>query len=327
MSMAHEAAGQHFLTDEFSSGHIRTPRESVQQYWNDKYPQFKANFVQVLGRLIGEALADDRAPAAVALPEPVLIASAQGKAAEAVGAAGPPGLGDLLSLLFHDTDNDVGLKVGNDLGWEWTALGDTHIKEGGTHPGAGGRSHFDIIKLAVELGCNDVQRAYQIGASESTHNALKDIAFERVAADSARVLASVRQSSPAPTKPGAKYAPEQLVPRVISSVNGELNWKAATFEELLGKALRTDIPDVTVRDALVASCQSGAIFHMMESTAFSQDVYAKVVGITVGYPYQAFRDGVVLPLKADPLKFFYAILNNSDLRSAKPHGHRPERPL
>lgn len=87
------------------------------------------------------------------------------------------------------------------------------------------------------------------------------------------------------------------------------------------------MPTVTVEKALISACRTGAIHTMMESTAFSQDVYAKVAGITVGYPYEAFRDGVVGPLAQDPIRFFYAILNNGDLRVAQSRRNSTERPL
>jgi hypothetical protein len=39
-AMAREAAAQHYLTDAFASGHVRTPVADIRRYWKGRYPWF-----------------------------------------------------------------------------------------------------------------------------------------------------------------------------------------------------------------------------------------------------------------------------------------------
>ena len=41
--MAQDAFGQHYLTDAFSAGHMRTARLGITQHWNAKVPMFYTN--------------------------------------------------------------------------------------------------------------------------------------------------------------------------------------------------------------------------------------------------------------------------------------------
>src|SRR5437763_1048932 len=41
-AMAREAAAQHYLTDAFASGHLRTPVAAIRRYWKGRYPGFWA---------------------------------------------------------------------------------------------------------------------------------------------------------------------------------------------------------------------------------------------------------------------------------------------
>jgi hypothetical protein len=43
-----EGFAEHFLTDAFSAGHVRTPRGELQTYWNAKYPDFKTHLVEFI---------------------------------------------------------------------------------------------------------------------------------------------------------------------------------------------------------------------------------------------------------------------------------------
>ena len=46
LPMAREAAAQHYLTDAFSAGHLRTPIANIRDYWSKKYPMFWFNLRQ-----------------------------------------------------------------------------------------------------------------------------------------------------------------------------------------------------------------------------------------------------------------------------------------
>jgi hypothetical protein len=38
--MAREAAAQHYLTDAFAAGHLRTPVTAIRRFWHHRYPDF-----------------------------------------------------------------------------------------------------------------------------------------------------------------------------------------------------------------------------------------------------------------------------------------------
>ncbi len=42
-AMALEAAAQHFLTDAFTAGHLRTPVAQIRRFWHSRYPSFWEN--------------------------------------------------------------------------------------------------------------------------------------------------------------------------------------------------------------------------------------------------------------------------------------------
>ncbi|WP_217607512.1 hypothetical protein, partial [Chitinophaga sp. GbtcB8] len=46
---ARAGLAQHFLTDAFSAGHVRTQRGKIQRYWNGMYPGFVVNMIRMIG--------------------------------------------------------------------------------------------------------------------------------------------------------------------------------------------------------------------------------------------------------------------------------------
>jgi hypothetical protein len=309
--MVYEACAAHFLTDAFSSGHLRTARADMQTHWDGIYPNFRARFINTLGELVGRALYDQAStahkiivgsvfPMGAVGEREALILEAIKKVKSTLGAAAP-GFGDVISSLCHDTDNVKGLSVINDLGWRWNAFGDDHMLDGKPSGDAGGRSHFEIIRLAVELGCDDIRAAGQLG--QQTKGLTPD-----------QIYAEIRHRSKAPAKAGVEhYAPEQLMPRLAESgpgLNGEQQWKAKSFSELLNNKVRTDQPQ-TFEKAIIESCQSGTFADQFDDVASQQDVAVTVGGVNVGlYPYAAFRAGVVEPLHQAPIKLFHKIIGD-----------------
>ena len=53
-AMALEAFGEHYLTDVFSSGHVRAERTSIADYWDPKVPMFTYNFPRFLAEEIAK---------------------------------------------------------------------------------------------------------------------------------------------------------------------------------------------------------------------------------------------------------------------------------
>jgi hypothetical protein len=242
-ALAIEACGQHFFTDAFSAGHMRTPRASLQAYWDYRHPKFKPNLKKFIGEQLGNALVQQDGLVGLAVAEEAgaqwltstpferrhrdpyaaaredLVTAALAAVEYKLGAT-TPGLGDLLSSVFHDVDNENGLEVINDLGWTWTAYGDDHLSAGQPSKSAGGRTHFEIIKLGIELGCADIVAAHHVGARGIR---MSDVdLYEYV---KTRSQAQVHDEST------NKFAPERIMPRPNpeSKANGTQNWKADTL--------------------------------------------------------------------------------------------------
>ena len=100
--------------------------------------------------------------------------------------------------------------------------------------------------------------------------------------------------------------------------NGDLNWKADSFEALLDRPVRTDIPEKTYKTEIQLSCQGGGTFHaQLEGIADSLDTFA--VGdhdISGLYPRKAFIDGVINPLEHDAIPVFQKIFEELTVKRA-----------
>lgn len=140
---ANEAAGGHFLTDAFSAGHIRTPREDVKQYWEKKWKELGYEDPLVL---FMEWAARQAFPGSELLQRRVideLSAAAAGMSFS---------FGDLLSITLHDYDNKYGLDV-LVAGTQYRVYGDGYLSFGDTR---------QLVDLAVREGIVEVDRAFQL---------------------------------------------------------------------------------------------------------------------------------------------------------------------
>ena len=152
-AMAREAAAQHYLTDAFAAGHLRTPVTAIRQFWDQRYPRFWENLQCKVAADTSSALRK-----LVALTRTVpddLLYHRVLAAVKARTAGWPPvTLGDLLARVFHDWDNSHGLalKGGGSL------FGDGLLEEG---------AGKELAVAAVRAGIDDLQVAYRLGLSGS----------------------------------------------------------------------------------------------------------------------------------------------------------------
>ncbi|MBL8620336.1 MAG: DUF4157 domain-containing protein [Myxococcales bacterium] len=282
-AMAHEAAAQHFLTDAFASGHLRTPRASIRSHWQAKYPLFFSNLKKTIAHETAIWLnANHTNLATIAGGVQDITGNILAKVEEATASMPPFGFDDVVSLVVHDTDNERGLWVKNDLGDAWQTFGDNSYSRGET------ARH---TQQAVALGCQDINHAYAIDASDSDE----------------AILAEVRARTPAPAHPdGAKYGPEQAVPVLDpakASENGTQNWQASSFEELWTKPVRSDDASETFQAVITAGMQPGGELYeqlhgMSEKFPESQAVGWGLAGTLA--PRRGFLEGFFNPMAADP---------------------------
>lgn len=254
-AMILEAMGGHYLTDAFAAGHISSPRTEIREYWNTKYPNFGAQFK-----------AKVTADMAAHLKETALAGSAQvplhfyeGVVGDQINEklAGKPDvtLGDMVGLVAHDYDNDNGLWVVNDLGYRWMAKGDGNLDA--EKPAGAQRTHASIVLEAVRAGVEDVRTAYSLGAQNKTTPLMRD-----------QVLALVRDQPIAPATPGAKYAPEQFMPREDpSSAQGKQYWRAGNIQALWNMNVRDGAP--TYGELIVAGFRGGTAGDELDAIAAS----------------------------------------------------------
>jgi hypothetical protein len=200
-AMAREAAAQHYLTDAFASGHLRTPIAAIRRFWHDRYPEFWGS--------LQHKIAADTAAALREVAKPLRLLRRQALYDRTLGAVRartrdypPVSLGDLLGRVFHDWDNDHGLVLENGA----MLFGDGHLDEGV------GRT---LAVAAVRAGNDDVEVAYGLGASGS-----------RLSGPA--LYATVREATGA--EPDT-FAAEACLPRP-SPDNPALNWRARDIDEL-----------------------------------------------------------------------------------------------
>lgn len=282
-AMAHEAAAQHFLTDAFAAGHSRTPRASIRSHWQAKYPLFFSNLKKTIAHETAIWLNANHTNLATMIGGVQdITGNILAKVEEATASMPPFGFDDVVSLVVHDTDNERGLWVKNDLGDTWLTYGDGSYGKGET---------AQHTQQAVALGCQDITNAYALEVSDS---------------DSA-ILAEVRARTPAPAAPSStKYGPEQAVPVLDpakAADNGTQNWQAGSFEELWKKPVRSDDASETFEAVITAGMKPGGELYeqlhgMSEKFPESQAVGYGIAGTL--QPRRGFLEGFFNPMAADP---------------------------
>jgi hypothetical protein len=289
-AQAREAAADHFLTDNFAAGHLRTPRQSIRDYWRAKYPLFWGNLKKKIGLDCARYMnANTTNPSTIFGTVSILYDKAMEIVEGAVEGKPPMGFDDVVAGTLHDVDNESGLWVVNDMGDQWKAFGDSNL-----HNEDPDNRTPEMAELAVRLGLDDIQHAYTLGTSNP--GPLSDD----------WVLEQVKAQASAPAKAGDKYAPEQAIPHLDQTKdNGQQTWQVDNLDALWAAKVRSD-GDATYGSELTTSLQTGEFHKLLVSLGDDLKVDRPVGewGIAWGgtlHPRQAFLEGFVAPLAADPL--------------------------
>jgi hypothetical protein len=200
-AMAREAAAQHFLTDAFTAGHMRTPVAAIRRFWHSRYPAFWDN---LQGRVAADTTAALRelAWALRRLPARSLHDLTLSAVKMRTNRYPELSLGDFLARLFHDWDNSHGLTT--DAGG--IVFGDGHVHRGVTRT---------LTLAAVRAGIDDVEAAFELGESGA-----------RLGGEP--LYGAVRAATGAPQ---GTFLAESKIPRP-SPANPPQNWRAADIETL-----------------------------------------------------------------------------------------------
>ena len=278
-----EAAGQHHLTDAFAAGHVSTKRVAIMDHWNSRYPDFGLRFIDKMVRDMAVKLNDSAEGLSGAITISMFEDAVRDEINKKLDGKPLPTVGDIVSLMVHHFDNENGLGMTNDLGWQWTAYGDGHLDMVPDAGEASVRSNKDIATMAVQFGCEDVRLAYDLGKSQAANPM-----------DVAEVHDQIRQRVQAPCTPSDKFGPEQFMPRIDTSFDqGESGWQAKDLE--------------TLWDARVRSTE--------ETTFGTYIVEDMAADGTMGHELEDIKNG--LPVKENPFSLWHHIF----MPVALGHGH------
>ena len=286
-AMAREAAAQHYLTDSFASGHLRTPVAAIRGYWKARYPGFWDALQRRVASDTASALRELSAAVRL-LPAGYLHRRTLSELTARTGAYPELSVGDLVARCFHDWDNAHGLQVEGG----GTVFGDGSIGEGET---------TDLAIAAVRAGNDDIEVAFRLGASGST-------------SQGEALYQDVRRATGAR---GPAFLPETMVPRVTAS-NPPLNWQAPDVESLWETPIAGD-RGRTVGEALVEMLQpDGQFIRQLESLGEGLAGSRGAFGAPVVGPWlsrrccQAFHQGFVEPLARDPAPVLLELVNGAE---------------
>jgi len=294
-AMAREAAAQHYLTDAFAAGHLRTPVAEIRRYWKGRHPGFWEALQHRVAHNTARALRDLSAALRV-LPAGYVHDRTMSELKSRTGAYPELSAGDLVARCLHDWDNAHGLHV-EGVG---QVFGDGHIGEGVT---------TELALAAVRAGNDDVEAAYELAAAGST-----------VAGEGRH--AAVREATGAE---GPAFLAETKIP-VPSDANPPQNWQAADVETLWHTPI-VGATGTTVGAALTDMLDPDGQFvrqldRLGEGMAGTHGVFGlPVVGAWLSRTCcRAFHEGFVVPLASDPASVVLDLVREAG--DGRPHPSR-----
>lgn len=227
-AMAREAAAQHYLSDAFAAGHLRTPVADIRRYWKARYPAFWEQLQRKVASDTAMALRELSLMMRM-LPRRFLQRRTLSELTTRTSQYPELSVGDLVARVFHDWDNAHGLLVEGGA----VVFGDGHVEDGATR---------DLALAGVRAGNDDIEVAFKLGRrrSQLSGEALYRAVGEATGADSSHFLA------------------ETKVPR-LSAANAGQNWRAADVESLWASPVVGDT-GTTVGEALVTMLEPGGEF-------------------------------------------------------------------
>ena len=273
-AMAREAAAQHYLTDAFAAGHLRTPVADIRRYWHARYPEFWERLQHKVAAGTAAALREVSAVLRL-LPRRLLNERTEAELTSRTSQYPELSLGDLVARAFHDWDNSHGLHVEGGV-----VFGDGHVDEGMTR---------DLALAAVQAGVDDIEVAFALGRTGR-------------AAPGPSLYQALRRETGAP---GHVFRAETLVPR-LSETNPPQNWMAPDVETLWESPMAGSTGP-TVGDAVVDMLRPDGEFirqleGLGEGLAGSHGILAApVIGPwLLGHCCHAYHRGFVEPLPVTP---------------------------
>jgi hypothetical protein len=243
---AMEAFANHFLTDAFSAGHVRTPRGQIKSHWSSLYPNFSANLVQMISCHMASYINHRDNIGTLATVNKLtsgIIPILEAKAGSSLSAFS---VGDLISMMLHDYDNLHLLQVTSNSDtlssttFNWTSVGDKMLYANLTDPTdsaltAAQHTTQQMVTEAVRLSFEEVKQAYTAHSDDLT--TMMDPA-------NFRALALIPSENISITQPQSQWnAPDirSLNPTIINLIRSTFAPGGEIREELD----KIDVDDIT----------------------------------------------------------------------------------
>jgi hypothetical protein len=294
-ALARGAAVQHFLTDAFTAGHLRTPVARIRRFWRARHPDF---WERLQRRVAADTAATLRELAWPLRRLPARFVDDRTVAALRLRTSRYPELsvGDFLARLFHDWDNRHGIAI--DTGG--VVFGDGHVHEGVTRR---------LALAAVRAGIDDVEAAFALGASGSRLSG-------------APLYRAVRSATGAPRD---TFMAETKIPRPAAA-NPPQNWRAPDFEALWVSPI-VGSSGTTVGEALTDMMAPGGQFIRQLDRLGQALVEARgllavpLLGTWLaGKGRAAYHRGFVEPLAAEPGPVIRSVVHGAPRRGRDERG-------
>jgi len=240
-AMTIEAFADHYLTDMFSAGHVRTPRQSIKEWYGQHFPKSIPQFITYMAQHMHLFLAETHPYQGFA--GEMLGWSDEAALERTIKELGGPALeafslGDIVSMAFHDRESE-GLEVVADVdvsgtavkgGFHFTAKGDTRLKESDTTK--------NMAVAAVRTSLRDLETIRKRGGEVlliGVYSTLRNQVIEEV----------------------RPYQAERYIPREdTSAANIDMNWHWGKFNK-------------NMRDA-VDEAVKGKVANTLEEKAMEQ---------------------------------------------------------
>jgi hypothetical protein len=286
-AMAREAAAQHYLTDAFAAGHLRTPVTAIRRFWHRRYPRFWESLQGKVAADTATALRELTRLARI-LPGDVLYDHALVAVKARTRRFPLISLGDLLARVFHDWDDSHGLALqGGGL-----LFGDGHLEQG---------VGKQLAVTAARAGIEDIEVAYQLGVSGSP---LRGAALHR----------AVRSATGAPHD---TFRPETWIP-TPSADNPAQNWQATDAETLWNSPI-VGTSGTTVGIAVEETLRIGAeVFHRLDRLEPGVFEVPSLLGVPALRRWaarearRAYHHGFIRNLTQDPKATVLAVVDHEE---------------
>jgi Domain of unknown function (DUF4157) len=236
-----EAFCNHFLTDMFAAGHVRTPRQEMKKWYQDNFPDSVDRFVSYAADQVTSNL-DSLGDIPWYWPNAVVAGKLRDRIRDLGGSAIDSfSLGDIVALAYHNQDN-AGLGVVSEVdqygievpgGFYWTAKGDSHLAESPI------TREMAIAAVRASLAELDAMREAGLRASGG-------------ACQPEDALAGARDAAIAGMGPftALKYTPREAN---YDGVNPVMNWTWGSLDPVLHQAV-----DEAVRDDIANTLRGKA---------------------------------------------------------------------